>query len=98
MTSVGVRRCMRAGCRPDGAGDPCSTACLPDPEDPGTNICWLGGPLDYDAPCTSSYDCPRSTGCNTEGLCKYACTTEGAPCPTLDGHVCRDFVCTPEGP
>lgn len=96
-TPVGVLRCMRTGCEPHGSLAPCSAAeCLPDPEEPENNICWIGGATAFGAPCADSYECSRGQACNAAGVCSYACTTEGAPCPTLEAHVCRDFVCTPE--
>lgn len=95
MTAVGVRRCTNT-CDPDG-GAPCPGACLPDREDPDLYICWLGGLTPYREACTSSYECARGMGCGRDGTCGYLCATEGAPCRP-EGHVCRDFVCTPEGP
>lgn len=99
LTSAGVRRCVARGCRPDDPGGIVCGACLPDPEDPGENICWPGGPLEFGDPCSSSYDCPRGAACNAAGVCAYACTTEGEPCGGgLVDHVCRDHVCSPAAP
>jgi len=100
LTAVGVRRCMRAGCHRDGSADvdcPLVDTCLPDPEDPDTNVCWLGGTVGIGEPCESSYECGAGLACGPDGLCTYGCYEEGAPCASLPGHVCRDFVCTAEG-
>ena len=99
LTTVGVWRCMPAGCNRDRSGDVlCGIeTCLPDPEDPGTRVCWLGGTVGFGEPCESSYECVLSGACGPDGLCTYGCYEEGAPCASLPGHVCRDFVCTAEG-
>lgn len=97
MTSRGVRRCMDAGCRPDGSGEVrCRDACLPDPEDPAIHVCWLGGTVRRGEACATSYECALGDACGREGVCRDACTEEGAPCH-LEGQVCRNFVCTVEG-
>jgi hypothetical protein len=89
---------MHAGCHPDGTGETwCTEACLPDPEDGETMLCWLGGVTPFGEACASSYECGHAKACNAAGVCSYACEDEGAPCPTLSGYTCRDFVCTPDG-
>lgn len=99
LTAVGVRRCVRAGCRPDEHDARCGgNACLPDPEDPDTLVCWPGGSVRGGQPCSDSYECSRGMACNSAGRCASTCAVEGEPCSavTMPGHVCRDHVCTPE--
>lgn len=95
LTPQGVRRCMKTGCHPDGTGTPCGRPCLADPEDPDTLVCWIAAGHRLGQACETHYDCLGNM-CNREGVCSYECTTEGEPCPTLEGYVCRDFACTPE--
>lgn len=99
LTTVGVRRCMYAGCEPGASATVCGGACLPDPENPSVHVCWLGGPTPLGAPCENSYECMSRHACNDAGLCAPVCETEGARCRgSGPGHVCRNFVCTPEDP
>lgn len=98
LTEVGVRRCVRAGCRPDNSGGVSCAAlpCLPDPEQPTTAVCWPGGRVELGEPCSDSHACAPGAACNGVGVCAWACRTEGAECSGEPRHVCRDFVCTPE--
>ncbi len=69
---------------------------LPDPEDPSTFVCWLGGTVQRGEPCASHYD-----GCNEAGVCASRCGEGLRPCSdtmaAYGPHVCRGGVCTPEG-
>ena len=97
-TSLGVRRCMFAGCAP---GEPtCALLqpCLPDPEDPSTSLCWTGGHRGMGEACADSYECAPYLACNAAGVCSAVCPVNGEPCDRLpiSGQTCRDHVCTPD--
>ncbi len=99
MTTLGVRRCMEP-CESFEDASGCDGNCLPDPEDPSTFVCWLGGPAEIGDTCETHYDC-RYGACNEAGVCAYRCGEGLLPCSetmvAYGPHVCRGGVCTPEG-
>ncbi len=56
-------------------------------------VCWIGGPLERDAPCTTNSSCGFGMRCNRDGVCREVCYEENTDCEA-PGLRCEIGACT----